>query len=109
MDFQARYVLITTSTPELLKQRLEASGKEESAIQDILKKFSTELESRKVDELFDTSIVDDDDVEAVKATGNYIYGESEGKQGLSENTAMKDEEEDTTKVAETKEATMTDA
>ncbi|WKT48945.1 Guanylate kinase/L-type calcium channel beta subunit [Fusarium oxysporum f. sp. vasinfectum] len=109
MDFQARYVLITTSTPELLKQRLEASGKEESAIQDILRKFSTELESRKVDELFDTSIVDDDDVEAVKATGNYIYGESEGKQGLSENTAMKDEEEDTTKVAETKEATMTDA
>ncbi|EXM30937.1 hypothetical protein V3481_013457 [Fusarium oxysporum f. sp. vasinfectum] len=109
MDFQARYVLITTSTPELLKQRLEASGKGESAIQDILKKFSTELESRKVDELFDTSIVDDDDVEAVKATGNYIYGESEGKQGLSENTAMKDEEEDTTKVAETKEATMTDA
>ncbi|TVY63153.1 THO complex subunit 1 [Fusarium oxysporum f. sp. cubense] len=109
MDFQARYVLITTSTPELLKQRLEASGKEESAIQDILKKFSTELESRKVDELFDTSIVDDDDVEAVKAIGNYIYGESEGKQGLSEDTAMKDEEEDTTKVAETKEATMTDA
>ncbi|KAK2476643.1 hypothetical protein H9L39_11867 [Fusarium oxysporum f. sp. albedinis] len=109
MDFQARYVLITTSTPELLKQRLEASGKEESAIQDILKKFSTELESRKVDELFDTSIVDDDDVEAVKAIGNYIYGESEGKQGLSEDTAMKDEEEDTTKVAETKEATMTDS
>ncbi|KAF4442491.1 nuclear matrix p84 [Fusarium acutatum] len=109
MDFQARYVLITTSNPELLKQRLEASGKEESAIQDILKKFSTELESSKVDELFDTSIVDDDDVEAVNAIGKYIYGESEGKQDVSEDTAMEDEEEDTTKIAEAKEATMTDA
>ncbi|CCT71379.1 related to nuclear matrix protein p84 [Fusarium fujikuroi] len=109
MDFQARYVLVTTSNPELLKQRLKASGKEESAIQDILKKHSTELELHKVDELFDTSIVDDDDVEAVKAIGNYIYGESQGKQDFSEDTAMKDEEENTTKIAEAKEATMTDA
>ncbi|KAF4485684.1 nuclear matrix p84 [Fusarium agapanthi] len=108
MDFQARYVLITTSYPELLKQRLEASGKEESAIQDILKKLSTELESSKVDQLFDTSIVDDDD-EAVKTIGNYVYGESEGKQDFSEDAAMKDEEEDTTMIAEAKEATMTDA
>jgi THO complex subunit 1 len=108
MDFQARYVLITTSTPELLKQRLEASGKEESAIQEISNKLPTELEPGKIDEVFDTSIVNDDDVEAVKAIGNYIYGESEGEQGLSEDTAMKDEEEDTNKVAETKEATMTD-
>ncbi|KAF5634419.1 hypothetical protein F25303_8755 [Fusarium sp. NRRL 25303] len=107
MDFQARYVLVTTSNPELLKQRLKASGKEESAIQDILKKHSTELELCKVDELFDTSIVDDDDVEAVKAIGNYIYGESQGKQDFSEDTAMKDEEENTTKIAEAKEATMT--
>ncbi|RBQ65534.1 hypothetical protein FVER53590_25792 [Fusarium verticillioides] len=102
MDFQARYVLIKASKPELLKQRLEASGKEESAIQDIMKKLSTELESSKVDELFDTSIIDDDDVEAVKTIGNYIYGESK-------DTAMKDEEEDTTKSAEAKEATMTEA
>ncbi|KAF5703287.1 nuclear matrix p84 [Fusarium mundagurra] len=109
MGFQARYVLITTSNPELLKQRLEASDKEESAIQDILKKNSTELESSKVDELFDTSIVDDDDAEAVKTIGNYIYGENEGKQDFSEDTATKDEEEDTTKIAEAKEATMTDA
>ncbi|KAF5587364.1 nuclear matrix p84 [Fusarium subglutinans] len=109
MDFQARYVLITTSYPELLKQRLEASGKEESAIQDILKKLPTELESSKVDQLFDTSIVDDDDVEAVKTIGNYVYGKSEGRQDFSEDAAMEDEEEDTTKIAEAKEATMTDA
>ncbi|KAF5966843.1 hypothetical protein FBULB1_11468 [Fusarium bulbicola] len=109
MDFQARYVLITTSYPELLKQRLEASDKEESAIQDILKKLPTELESSKVDQLFDTSIVDDDDVEAVKTIGNYVYGKSEGKQDFSEDAAMEDEEEDTTKIAEAKEATMTDA
>ncbi|KAF5535591.1 nuclear matrix p84 [Fusarium mexicanum] len=109
MDFQARYVLITTSYPELLKQRLEASGKEESAIQDILKKLPTELESSKVDQLFDTSIIDDDDVEAVKTIGNYVYGKSEGKQDFSEDAAMEDEEEDTTKIAEAKEATMTDA
>ncbi|KAF5632958.1 nuclear matrix p84 [Fusarium sp. NRRL 52700] len=109
MDFQARYVLITTSNPEFLKQRLEASGKDESVIQDILKKFPTGLESSNVDELFDTSIADDDDVEAVTAIGKYIYGESDGKQDVSEDTAMKDEEEDTTKIAEAKEATMTDA
>ncbi|KAI1010209.1 hypothetical protein LB503_013186 [Fusarium chuoi] len=109
MDFQARYVLVTPSNPELIKQRLKALGKEESAIQDILKKHSTELELCKVDELFDTSIVDDDDVEAVKAIGNYIYGESQGKQDFREDTAMKDEEKDTTKIAEAKEATMTDA
>lgn len=74
-----------------------------------MKKLSTELESSKVDELFDTSIIDDDDVEAVKTIGNYIYGESKGKQDFSEDTTMKDEEEDTTKSAEAKEATMTEA
>ncbi|KAF9777183.1 hypothetical protein IL306_004547 [Fusarium sp. DS 682] len=109
MDFEARYVLITTSTPEALKQRLEASGKEASAVQDILKNLPTELEPGKVDELFNITIVNDDQVEAVKAIGNYIYGEGEGQQGSGEDTAMKDEEEDTSKVAETEETTMTDA
>ncbi|KAF4441499.1 hypothetical protein F53441_12012 [Fusarium austroafricanum] len=102
MDFQARYILINTSTPEVLEQRLKASGKEESTIQEILKKSSTELEPAKVDELFDTTIADDDDVAAVKTLGNYIYGEGE-------DTAMKDEEDDTTKAVETKEDTTTDA
>ncbi|KAF4333831.1 nuclear matrix p84 [Fusarium beomiforme] len=109
MDFQARYLLITTSTPEVLKQHLEASGKEESTIQDILKRLPTELEPSKVDELFNTTIVNDDEVEAVKAVGNYIYGEAEGQQGSGEDTAMKNEEEDISQVAETKETTMTDA
>ncbi|KAJ4264774.1 hypothetical protein NW762_005017 [Fusarium torreyae] len=114
MDFQARYILVKTSTPEILEQRLKDLGKEDSVIQGILKRLPAELEPAKVDELFDTTIVDDDDAAAAgKALEDYIYGKSEGEsageQGSGDDTAMKDGEDDNTKGAETKEATMTDA
>lgn len=109
MDFQARYVLINTSAPEILEQRLKSSGKEDSTIQEILKKSSTELEPGKVNELFDTTVVDDDDVAAVKTLSNYIYGGGKGEQGSGEDTAMKDKEDDITKAVETKGDTMADA
>ncbi|KAJ3532200.1 hypothetical protein NM208_g8548 [Fusarium decemcellulare] len=111
MDFQARYILIKPSTPEALEERLKASGKEDSIIQEILKKLPTELDSAKVDELFDTIIVDDDVDAVIEALGDFIYekngeaGKSNGEQDSGEDTAMKDDEG----VPETKEAAMTDA
>jgi THO complex subunit 1 len=112
MGFEARYVLIKTSTPEALEQRLKASGEEDSTVQEILKRLPTELESGKVDELFDTIIADDDEQAAIKALGNYIYGKGETESAAepgSEDTAMKEEDEAIAENAETKEATMTDA
>ncbi|RGP63371.1 nuclear matrix p84 [Fusarium sporotrichioides] len=114
MGFEARYVLVKPSTPEALEQRLKASGEEESAIQEILKRLPTELEPEKVDELFDTAIVDDDDEQAaVKNLGDYIYEKNEtepaGEPGSGEDTVMKEEDEAISEDAETKEATMTDA
>jgi THO complex subunit 1 len=113
MGFEARYVLIKTSTPEALEQRLKASGEEDSAVQEILKRLPTELEPGKVDELFDTSIVDDNEEAAVKTLGDYIYGKSEtepaGEQSSEEDTAMKEGDEANAEDAETREATMTDA
>ncbi|CEI68729.1 hypothetical protein FVEN_g7986 [Fusarium venenatum] len=112
MGFEARYVLIKASTPEALKQRLKASGEEDSTTQEILKRLPTELEPGKVDELFNTIIVDDDEQAAVKTLGDYIYGKGEtepaGESG-SEDTAMKEEDEAIADDTETKEATMTDA
>ncbi|KAL6913165.1 hypothetical protein ACHAP8_004453 [Fusarium lateritium] len=112
MGFEARYVLIKTSTPDALEQRLKASGEEDSIVQEILKRLPTELEPGKVDELFNTIIADDDEQAAVKTLGDYIYGKSEtepaGEPG-SEDAAMKEEDEAIAEDTETKEATMTDA
>lgn len=115
MDFEARYVLINTSTPETLEQRLKASGKEDSAVQEILKKSPTELEPAKVNGLFNTTVVDDDDVAAVKDLGDYIYGKSQdkslGEQDSGDDAVMKDSEatKDVEDVEAKGEATMTDA
>jgi guanylate kinase len=115
MDFEARYVLINTSTPETLEQRLKASGKEDSAVQEILKKSPAELEPAKVDELFNRTVVDDDEVAAVKDLGDYIYGKSQdkslGEQDSGDDAAMKDDEAtgDVEDVEAKEEATMTDA
>ncbi|KAF5672866.1 hypothetical protein FHETE_3585 [Fusarium heterosporum] len=112
MDFEARYVLINTSTSETLEQHLKASGKEESTIQEILKKSPAELESTKIDELFNiTIVVGDDDVAAIKRLGGYIYGKSQddtpGEQGSEADTAMKDEE--VVEDVKANETTMSDA
>ncbi|RGP70514.1 nuclear matrix p84 [Fusarium longipes] len=114
MGFEARYVLIKTSTPEALEQRLKAEGKEDSAIQEILKRLPTELEPGKANELFNTIITDDDEQAAVKTLGDYIYGKSEiapaGEQGSGEeDTAMNEGDDANAEDAETKETTMTDA
>ncbi|KAL2680781.1 hypothetical protein Neosp_008384 [[Neocosmospora] mangrovei] len=101
MDFQARYILIKPSSPEALEERLKAAGKEESVIQEAIKKLPTELDPAKLGELFDTTIADDDVDTAAKALGDYIYK----KGGADEDTAMKDDEEAT----DAKEAAMTDA
>ncbi|KAF5023242.1 hypothetical protein F66182_4694 [Fusarium sp. NRRL 66182] len=112
MDFQARYILVKTSTLEVLEQRLKSSGMDNSAVQEILKSLPTGLEPAKIDELFDTTIIDDDNVAAVKALGDYIYGKSGGgsarRQGSEDDTAMKDTDS-AAEDAETKEAAMTDA
>ncbi|KAM0436181.1 hypothetical protein ACHAPT_003073 [Fusarium lateritium] len=100
MDFQARYILVKPSSPEAFEERLRAAGKEESDIQDTLKKLPTELDPAKLGELFETTIVDDDVETAARALGDYIYE----KEGASEDTAMKDSEE----TADTKESAMTD-
>ncbi|WAO92960.1 Guanylate kinase-like domain-containing protein [Fusarium falciforme] len=101
MDFQARYILIKPSSPEALEERLKAAGKEESVIQEAIKKLPTELDPAKLGELFDTTIADDDVDAAAKALGNYIYE----KGNSDEDTAMKDDEE----AADAKETAMTDA
>lgn len=101
MDFQARYILIKPSSPEALEERLKAAGKEESAIQDVIKKLPTELDPAKLGELFDTTIAEDDVDTAAKALGDYIYE----KGSSNEDTDMKDSEEAT----DSKEAAMTDA
>ncbi|RSL39349.1 hypothetical protein CEP53_014120 [Fusarium sp. AF-6] len=101
MEFQARYILIKPSSPEALEERLKAAGKEESAIQDVIKKLPTELDPAKLGELFDTTIADDDVDAAAKALGDYIYEEG----SANEDTDMKDGEE----AADAKEAAMTDA
>ncbi|KAM6526359.1 hypothetical protein FSOLCH5_002475 [Fusarium solani] len=101
MDFQARYILIKPSSPEALEERLKAAGKEESVIQEAIKKLLTELDPAKLGELFDTTIADDDVDAAGKALGDYIYE----KGNVDEDTAMKDNEE----AADAKETAMTDA
>lgn len=101
MDFQARYILIKPSSPEALEERLKAAGKEESVIQEAIKKLPTELDPAKLGELFDTTIADDDVDAAGKALGDYIYE----KGNADEDTAMKDNEE----AADAKETAMTDA
>ena len=101
MDFQARYILIKPSSPEALEERLRAAGKEESVIQEAIKKLPTELDPAKLGELFDTTIADDDVDAAAKTLGDYIYK----KGGADEDTAMKDDEEAT----DAKEAAMADA
>lgn len=105
-----------TSTPQVLEQRLKSSGEEDSTVQEILKKSSSELESGKVDELFNMIVVDDDEQAAVKSLGDYIYGTSEtepaAEHDSGEDTAMKEgneENAESAEGAETKEATMTDA
>lgn len=113
MDFEARYVLIKTSTSEALEQRLKALGKDDTAIQEILKRLATELEPEKTEVLFNTTIVVDDEQLAVKSLRDYIYRKSEsetaGAQGLGEDISMKEGDEANAEDAETKEATMTDA
>ncbi|KAF4979392.1 hypothetical protein FZEAL_4395 [Fusarium zealandicum] len=113
MDFQARYILVKPSSPEVLEQRLKASGKEDTAIQEILKKLPTELDPAKLDELFNTAIVDEGADAAAKELGDYIYerngGQSNDEAGSDDDAAMKDDEGDSGETAETKEATMTDA
>lgn len=113
MGFEARYVLIKASTPEVLEQRLKALGKEDSTIQEILKRLPTELEPEKADELFNATIVDDDEQAAVKILDDYIYAKSEdeptAEPGSGEDTAMKEDDEAIAEDTETKEATMTDA
>ncbi|KAI8662719.1 Guanylate kinase-like domain-containing protein [Fusarium sp. Ph1] len=101
MDFQARYILIKPSSPEALEERLKAAGKEESVIQEAVKKLPTELDPAKLGELFDNTIADDDVDAAAKALGDYIYE----KGNSDEDTAMKDNEE----AADAKETAMTDA
>ncbi|CAF3508127.1 unnamed protein product [Fusarium graminearum] len=113
MGFEARYVLIKASTPEVLEQRLKALGKEDSTIQEILKRLPTELEPEKADELFNATIVDDDEQAAVKILDDYVYAKSEdeptAEPGSGEDTAMKEDDEAIAEDTETKEATMTDA
>lgn len=113
MDFEARYVLIKTSTSEALEQRLKALGKDDTAIQEILKSLATELEPEKTEVLFNTAIVVDDEQLAVKSLRDFIYRKSEsetaGDQGLGEDISMKEGHEANDEGAETKEATMTDA
>jgi len=113
MDFEARYVLIKTSTSEALEQRLKALGKDDTAIQEILKRLATELEPEKTEVLFNTTIVVDDEQLAAKSLRDYIYRKSEsetaGDQGLGEDISMKEGDEANAEDAETKEATMTDA
>ncbi|RBR09626.1 uncharacterized protein FIESC28_09774 [Fusarium coffeatum] len=113
MDFEARYVLIKTSTSEALEQRLKALGKDDTAIQEILKSLATELEPEKTEVLFNTTIVVDDEQLAVKSLRDFIYrkskSETAGDQGLREDISMKEGHEANDECAETKEATMTDA
>ncbi|KAI8661676.1 Guanylate kinase-like domain-containing protein [Fusarium keratoplasticum] len=101
MDFQARYILIKPSSPEALEERLKATGKEESVIQEAIKKLPTELDPAKLGELFDNTIADDDVDAAAKALGDYIYE----KGNADKDTAMEDNEE----AADAKETAMTDA
>ncbi|KAJ4309448.1 hypothetical protein N0V84_011497 [Fusarium piperis] len=101
MDFQARYILIKPSSPEALQERLKAAGKEDSTIQEAIKKLPTELDPAKLGELFDTTVADDDVDTAAKALGDYIYERG----SASEDAAMKDSEE----AADANESAMTDA
>ncbi|KAH7160074.1 THO complex subunit 1 transcription elongation factor-domain-containing protein [Dactylonectria estremocensis] len=120
MDFQARFILIKPPTPEALRERLKSSGKDEAAVEAILKSLANDLDESKIAELFNTTIINDSLDEAAKALGSFIFGKSEGgdqtngEGDATEDTVMEagdegatDNEGNTTK--EPKDATMPDA
>lgn len=78
MDFSARFLLVKAPSDEALQERLEKSGKDASAIQKIIEQLPEALSESKVDELFDTTIINEDLEEAAKATSAHIY-EKEGE------------------------------
>ncbi|CAM1502847.1 Fc.00g076230.m01.CDS01 [Cosmosporella sp. VM-42] len=73
MDFQARFILIKPPTPEALSERLKASGKEDSAIEEILKDLPAALGDSEVAELFTSTIINEDLDTSSKGLGDIIY------------------------------------
>ncbi|KAF7543394.1 hypothetical protein G7Z17_g10770 [Cylindrodendrum hubeiense] len=120
MDFQARFILIKTTTPAVLEERLKASGKDDATVETTLKNLPTDLDESKVAELFTTTIVNDDLDQASKALGSFIFDKSGDDQtnndeAAAEDTAMKDDYEGVTEeneaemAEEPKETAMLDA
>ncbi|KAI9167361.1 THO complex subunit 1 [Paramyrothecium foliicola] len=94
MDFTARYIFIKPASDESLQERLEKSGRSSDVIQEIIANLPTTTDESKLNEVFDSIVVNDDLDSAVKLLGGYIYESEEPTGELTNGHGGNQEERD---------------
>lgn len=87
MDFSARYVLVKPSSAEALSARLSKAGKDDDAIKPIVDKLPEQLDEDSTAEVYDISVVNDEEEVAGKELMSFVY-RKEGEEGTNGDVAM---------------------